>query len=185
MAYELFIGLRYLKAKRKQTFISVITFISILGITVGVTALIIVLSVMTGFEENLREKILGISANVVVTELGAPMKGYREVSSRVSAQKNRSMAKPVLRPARAEYLRPRRSMRKRRGAASARVANSRPAASHRRSSSARVGLVPRRSTAMTSTGPRLKPSEAPSAPAQPAARPARSSGMLGPPGGVN
>lgn len=83
MAYELFIGLRYLKAKRKQTFISVITFISILGITVGVTALIIVLSVMTGFEENLREKILGISANVVVTELGAPMKGYREVSSRV------------------------------------------------------------------------------------------------------
>src|SRR4030067_2115592 len=83
MAYELFIGLRYLKAKRKQTFISVITFTSILGITVGVTALIIVLSVMTGFEENLREKILGISANVVVTELGAPMKGYREVSNRV------------------------------------------------------------------------------------------------------
>lgn len=85
MAYELFIGLRYLKAKRKQTFISVITFISILGITVGVTALIIVLSVMTGFEENLREKILGINANVVVTELGAPMKEYREVSSRVLA----------------------------------------------------------------------------------------------------
>ena len=83
MAYELFIGLRYLKAKRKQTFISVITFISILGITVGVAALIIVLSVMTGFEENLREKILGINANVVVTELGAPMKEYKEVSSRV------------------------------------------------------------------------------------------------------
>ena len=83
MGYEFFIGLRYLKAKRKQTFISVITFISILGITVGVTALIIVLSVMTGFEENLREKILGINANVVVTELGAPMKEYKEVSSRV------------------------------------------------------------------------------------------------------
>jgi lipoprotein-releasing system permease protein len=83
MAYELFIGLRYLKAKRKQTFISVITFISILGITVGVTALIIVLSVMTGFEENLREKILGINANVVVTELGGQMRGYKEVSERV------------------------------------------------------------------------------------------------------
>ena len=82
MAYELFIGLRYLKAKRKQTFISVITFISILGITVGVTALIIVLSVMTGFEENLREKILGINANVVVTELGGPMRGYKEVSAK-------------------------------------------------------------------------------------------------------
>lgn len=83
MSYELFIGLRYLKAKRKQTFISVITFISILGITVGVTALIIVLSVMTGFEENLREKILGINANVVITELGAPMQGYREVTEKV------------------------------------------------------------------------------------------------------
>lgn len=83
MSYELFIGLRYLKAKRKQTFISVITFISVLGITVGVTALIIVLSVMTGFEENLREKILGINANVVVTELGGPMRGYREVSEKV------------------------------------------------------------------------------------------------------
>jgi len=82
MSYELFIGLRYLKAKRKQTFISVITFISILGITVGVTALIVVLSVMTGFEENLREKILGINANVVVTELGGPMRGYREVEAK-------------------------------------------------------------------------------------------------------
>ena len=82
-SYELFIGLRYLKAKRKQTFISVITFISILGITVGVTALIIVLSVMTGFEENLREKILGINANVVITELGAPMAGYRDVAEDV------------------------------------------------------------------------------------------------------
>ncbi|WKZ32588.1 MAG: lipoprotein-releasing ABC transporter permease subunit [Thermodesulfobacteriota bacterium] len=83
MSYELFIGLRYLKAKRKQTFISVITFISIAGITVGVTALIIVLSVMTGFEEDLREKILGINANVVVTELGSPMSGYAEVAEKV------------------------------------------------------------------------------------------------------
>src|SRR3989304_138823 len=83
MSYELFIGLRYLKAKRKQTFISVITFISILGITVGVTALIIVLSVMTGFEENLREKILGINANVVITELGPPLSGYRAVTDKV------------------------------------------------------------------------------------------------------
>ncbi|MBI1912350.1 MAG: lipoprotein-releasing ABC transporter permease subunit [Deltaproteobacteria bacterium] len=83
MSYELFIGLRYLKAKRKQTFISVITFISILGITVGVTALIIVLSVMTGFEENLKEKILGINAHVVVTGLGQGMKDYGHVTEEV------------------------------------------------------------------------------------------------------
>jgi lipoprotein-releasing system permease protein len=69
MSYELFIGLRYLKAKRKQSFISVITFISIAGITLGVMALIIVLSVMGGFEDDLKKKILGINAHLVVMEL--------------------------------------------------------------------------------------------------------------------
>lgn len=83
MSYELFIGLRYLKAKRKQTFISVISFISILGIMVGVTALIIVLSVMTGFEETLKEKILGVNAHVVVTELGQGMKDYNRLAGEV------------------------------------------------------------------------------------------------------
>ena len=57
--FELFIGLRYLKAKRKSTFISMITFISTAGVALGVMALIIVLAVMTGFEEDLKEKILG------------------------------------------------------------------------------------------------------------------------------
>ncbi len=83
MSYELFIGLRYLKAKRKQTFISVITFISILGVTVGVTALIIVLSVMTGFEENLKDKILGVNANVVVTGFEHGMRDYSQVTGEV------------------------------------------------------------------------------------------------------
>ncbi|MEE9542633.1 MAG: ABC transporter permease, partial [Thermodesulfobacteriota bacterium] len=69
MSYELFIGLRYLKAKRKQSFISVITFISIAGITLGIMALIIVLSVMGGFEDDLKKKILGINAHLVVMEL--------------------------------------------------------------------------------------------------------------------
>lgn len=77
--YELFIGLRYLKAKRKQTFVSIVTFISILGVMVGVTALIVVLSVMTGFEEDLRNKILGVNAHLVVMELGRGMKDYKEV----------------------------------------------------------------------------------------------------------
>jgi lipoprotein-releasing system permease protein len=73
MSYELFIGLRYLRAKRKQTFISIVTFISIIGIMVGVTALIVVLSVMTGFEETLREKILGLNAHVVVLGFGSSL----------------------------------------------------------------------------------------------------------------
>ncbi len=66
MSYEFFIGLRYLKAKRKQTFISLITFISIGGIAVGVMALIIVLAVMSGFGENLRDKILGTYSHIIV-----------------------------------------------------------------------------------------------------------------------
>ena len=66
-AFELALALRYLKASRKQAFISIITVISIGGIAVGVAALIIVLAVMTGFEQDLRQKILGIRAHVLVT----------------------------------------------------------------------------------------------------------------------
>jgi len=66
MRYEWFIALRYLKAKRKQTFISIITFISIAGVTLGVLALIIVLAVMSGFEKTLKEKILGTQPHIVL-----------------------------------------------------------------------------------------------------------------------
>jgi lipoprotein-releasing system permease protein len=66
MRFEYFIGLRYLRAQRKQTMISVITGISIFGVALGVAALIIVLAVMTGFEEDLRAKILGTNAHVVI-----------------------------------------------------------------------------------------------------------------------
>ncbi len=94
MAYELFIGLRYLKAKRKQAFISVITFISILGIAVGTTALIIVLSVMAGFEENLKEKILGINANIIVTGLSGGISEYAQTSKEIRGVKGVMGASP-------------------------------------------------------------------------------------------
>ena len=94
MSYELFVGLRYLKAKRKQTFISVITFISILGITVGVTALIIVLSVMAGFEDTLKDKILGVNANVVITGLGRGVSDYGTVRDEVMKVKGVVGASP-------------------------------------------------------------------------------------------
>ena len=76
MPYELFIGLRYLKAKRKSTFISIITFISTAGVTLGVMALIIVLAVMTGFEEDLKDKILGTNAHIVVLKSGGVIERY-------------------------------------------------------------------------------------------------------------
>jgi lipoprotein-releasing system permease protein len=66
MRYELFIGLRYLRAKRTEAFISLITVFSMLGVMIGVMTLTIVLAVMTGFEEDLRDRILGFNPHVVV-----------------------------------------------------------------------------------------------------------------------
>jgi lipoprotein-releasing system permease protein len=83
MSYELFIGLRYLKAKRKSAFISMITLISTAGVALGVMALIIVLAVMTGFEEDLKEKILGTNAHVVVLKSGAGIDNYAELMGRL------------------------------------------------------------------------------------------------------
>ncbi|MDT8440416.1 MAG: lipoprotein-releasing ABC transporter permease subunit [Desulfuromonadales bacterium] len=70
MNYELFVSLRYLRAKRKQTFISVISFISIAGVTLGVAALIVVLAVMTGFHDGVRKQILGNIPHVLVQQHG-------------------------------------------------------------------------------------------------------------------
>jgi lipoprotein-releasing system permease protein len=64
--YERFIGLRYLRARRKQAMISVVTSISIAGVALGVAALIIVLAVMTGLANDMREKILGTNAHIVI-----------------------------------------------------------------------------------------------------------------------
>jgi len=65
--YELFVGLRYTRAKRRNHFISFISLISMLGIALGVTALITVLSVMNGFEQELRERILGMASHATIT----------------------------------------------------------------------------------------------------------------------
>ena len=70
LPYEVFISLRYLKAKRRQRSLSVITFISIAGVAVGVMALIVVMAVMSGFEFDLRNKILGTNAHIWVLRYG-------------------------------------------------------------------------------------------------------------------
>ncbi len=66
MPFELQIALRYLLAKRRQVFISVISLVSTIGVTVGVMALIIALALMTGLQNELRDRILGSSAHVYV-----------------------------------------------------------------------------------------------------------------------
>ena len=70
MTYELLIGFRYLKSKRRQALISLITVLSSGGVALGVMALIVVLSVMSGFERDLRDKILGTNAHVVLLRFG-------------------------------------------------------------------------------------------------------------------
>lgn len=79
MRYEFFIGLRYLSSRRKQKFTSIIGLISVLGVIIGVMALNVVLAVMGGFEEELREKILGVSSHLVVLSYDGPMKDYAEI----------------------------------------------------------------------------------------------------------
>ena len=66
MNYEFFIAKRYLTAKRKQAFISVITFISVLGITIGVMALIIAIALITGFQKDVQDKILSATSHLMV-----------------------------------------------------------------------------------------------------------------------
>ena len=97
MRYEWFIGLRYLKAKRKQTFISIITVISIVGVALGVMALIVVLAVMSGFEKTLKEKILGTQAHLVVLKASQEgMDRYDEVAKDVQKVKGVVSAAPFI-----------------------------------------------------------------------------------------
>ncbi len=97
MRYEWFIGLRYLKAKRKQAFISVITFISIAGVTLGVMALIVVLAVMNGFEKTLKEKILGTQAHLVLLKVSQEgMDNYEDVLNKVEKIRGVVSAAPFI-----------------------------------------------------------------------------------------
>src|SRR5262245_65881724 len=70
LPFELHIALRYLLAKRKQAFISVISLVSTVGVAVGVMAVIIALAVMTGLQQTLRDRILGSQPHVYVSRIG-------------------------------------------------------------------------------------------------------------------
>ena len=83
MFFELYLGIRYLKAKRKQAFISVITVISVLGVMVGVMALIVVLSVMNGFREDLMSKILGVNSHLLILNYEGGFREYEAIIEKV------------------------------------------------------------------------------------------------------
>jgi lipoprotein-releasing system permease protein len=83
MSFELFVGLRYLRAKQKQAFISINTLISIAGVMLGVTAMMVVLAVMTGFSTDIKSKILGMNAHIRVMSYSGNLKGYERVMRQI------------------------------------------------------------------------------------------------------
>ena len=96
MEYELFIGLRYLQARRQETFISLITLISVLGVMIGVMTLNVVMAVMTGFEETLRDRLLGINAHIALVKSGDMLQDYEQLIQRVHREDGVVAASPTI-----------------------------------------------------------------------------------------
>lgn len=96
MHYELFISFRYLRAKRREIFISLITTISTLGVLIGVMVLNVTLAIMTGFEEDLRSRILGFNPHILLSSLNGPLDAYEQVAEQVRQVPGIAAAAPFL-----------------------------------------------------------------------------------------
>jgi lipoprotein-releasing system permease protein len=95
-AAELFVGLRYLRAKRRTRFVSFITLISLAGIALGVAALIVILSVMNGFEGELRSRLLSMTAHGYVTGAGGKLDGWPQVRDEMLREPGVVAAAPMV-----------------------------------------------------------------------------------------
>jgi lipoprotein-releasing system permease protein len=94
--FELFIGLRYTRAKRRNHFISFISLMSVLGIAVGVTALIVVLSVMNGFQKEVRARILGITPHLQISSYDGPLTDWAPLLKIISRNQDVTAAAPYV-----------------------------------------------------------------------------------------
>jgi lipoprotein-releasing system permease protein len=94
--FEWFVSFRYLRARHKQKFISLISLISVAGITMGVMALIVVLAVYSGFTNGLRDQILGINSHIIVQRLGGIVPDYTLVRDRIMTVDDVTGATPYL-----------------------------------------------------------------------------------------
>ncbi|MBD0414840.1 lipoprotein-releasing ABC transporter permease subunit [Oryzicola mucosus] len=94
--FERMVAWRYLRAKRKETVISVIASISFLGIMLGVATLIVVMAVMNGFRAELLTRILGINGHVIVTPLDTPLEDYAAVTDRINGVSGVRYAIPLI-----------------------------------------------------------------------------------------
>jgi len=92
--FESWVALRYLRSRRKEVFISIITIISILGVAVSVMVLDIVLSVMTGFEGELKSKLIDTSSHVIVRQYGGELQNWGEVREKVLSVREVVSAEP-------------------------------------------------------------------------------------------
>jgi lipoprotein-releasing system permease protein len=92
--FSLFLALRFLKPKR--TFVSVITVVSVLGVTLGIAVLILVIAVMTGFDQELRSKVLGFDPHISVTDGGVPVANWRPLQPLLAAQPGVTSAAPFV-----------------------------------------------------------------------------------------
>ena len=96
MNYELMIGLRYTRAKRRNHFISFISAISLLGIALGGAALIVVLSVMNGFQQELRTRILGVASHVQISGLNGELAGWDKIAQQARNNPHVMAAAPYI-----------------------------------------------------------------------------------------
>jgi lipoprotein-releasing system permease protein len=94
--FEWLLSLRYLRARRKEGFISVIAGISFLGIMLGVATLIIVMAVMNGFRKELLDKILGMNGHLLVQPLESPLTDWQQVAARLSGVQGVRLAAPMV-----------------------------------------------------------------------------------------
>jgi lipoprotein-releasing system permease protein len=96
MAFEYFISGRYLRSRQKHAFISFITFLSMAGVTVGVMALIIVISVMSGAESYFKSQILGVEAHIVLRRHGGEISDYNQLAKEIGQIKGIKSADPFI-----------------------------------------------------------------------------------------
>jgi len=94
--FEWMLSLRYLRARRKEGFISVIAGFSFLGIMLGVATLIIVMAVMNGFRQELLDKILGLNGHLLIQPIESPLTDWKDVSDRVSKVEGVRLAAPIV-----------------------------------------------------------------------------------------
>src|ERR1700750_837489 len=95
-AFEWLLSIRYLRARRREGFISVIAGFSFLGIMLGVATLIIVMAVMNGFRKELLDKILGLNGHLLVQPLESPLTDWKDVADRISQVPGIRLAAPVV-----------------------------------------------------------------------------------------